>query len=825
MTNQFTWVPFYEELANKVLAYKNDRQALISKIKEAHVSAGVKLPKIEADNDNIPDIDPFTVFALFNRGNQSTDTRKALCHGYKSVFGIDADVPQDFDGIPMQNYTLYCFYCYLGDPNRDNNCFEILWTLLEEAIRCSNGADNEAAFADCFEKALKLRGVGLSKMTIGMFQVSPNYFISLDSTNVMFIENELKENTDIQNGNDYLKLCDKIRDYVKTNAECHSLPGFSYLAHTYRTQGQTALYYSDWRPTIEEYDPNISKEQWLDFMNNSGLFNDNYKQFLSAMLDNGGQATCSQLSKKYGNTAAHYIMEAVHLAEQVTTYTGRPLYKNEEGNDCRWAALFVGKNASAEESGSFIWKMRDELKEALESMDLSNLKPVNVKKQKNDIALNTILYGPPGTGKTYSTVIYAVAIIENKSYNSVKTELYENVRERYKQYKDEGLIEFTTFHQSYGYEEFIEGIKPETKNDEVTYEVKPGVFKAFCENDINKSGTNIFEQSWQKLVAEIYSSGNKPYIFTREKTGSPVKAVLYNDDTFRVYWESEQNSYNSLFKDTIKEQWEGKIDREELKGGSIWAFDARQAVISELKKKYGLGEYKKELVDKRNKVFIIDEINRGNISKIFGELITLIEPTKRIGQEEETYAKLPYSQESFGVPDNIYLLGTMNTADRSIAAIDTALRRRFEFKEMQPEHELLLNTFVKDENGNNAVNVGRMLEKINSRIKILFDREHTVGHSFFMGLKDRTNLMADDLKPIFEKNIIPLLQEYFYDDYEKIRLVLGDNNKTNTADQFIIATDVDYSDLFGDADLGMDENMNYEINSDAFSNIEAYRKI
>lgn len=162
-------------------------------------------------------------------------------------------------------------------------------------------------------------------------------------------------------------------------------------------------------------------------------------------------------------------------------------------------------------------------------------------------------------------------------------------------------------------------------------------------------------------------------------------------------------------------------------------------------------------------IIIIDEINRGNISKIFGELITLIEPSKRIGADEELKVTLPYSKEEFGVPKNVYILGTMNTADRSITSLDTALRRRFEFVEMMPDPSVLSDNY-KD------VNLQELLKAINTRIEYLLDREKTIGHAFFIGVKN-----LEDLKKVFQNKIIPLLQEYFYNDYALISAVLNDN--------------------------------------------------
>jgi 5-methylcytosine-specific restriction protein B len=220
---------------------------------------------------------------------------------------------------------------------------------------------------------------------------------------------------------------------------------------------------------------------------------------------------------------------------------------------------------------------------------------------------------------------------------------------------------------------------------------------------------------------------------------------------------------------------------------------------------------------KQNYVFIIDEINRGNISKIFGELITLIEESKRVGREEGMKTLLPYSMKPFGVPENVYIIGTMNTADRSIAAIDTALRRRFEFKEMLPDPEVVAKISV----GN--LSIKTMLEKMNRRIAVLYDREHTIGHAYFMPLaKDNS---TEKLSEIFKNKVIPLLQEYFYEDYEKIRLVLADNQKKDERDQFILAKKINQGELFGSADIGLDDGFTYEINEDAFMNPEAYLQI
>ena len=492
--------------------------------------------------------------------------------------------------------------------------------------------------------------------------------------------------------------------------------------------------------------------------------------------------------------------------------------------------------------------------------------------------LNTVLYGPPGTGKTYHTVIYAVAIIESKSTEEIASEDYDVILNRYNEYKRQGKIAFTTFHQSYGYEEFIEGIKPvvDTEEDDgksdIQYAVSSGIFKNFCEKAVrNKSIRKVAD----------YGLNESPNIWkvSLEGTGdNPTRAECLNNDHIRIGWDAygkditdetdfstdggkkpinafinrmrigdvvlscysattidaigvitgdyEWHDEYTHYKRLRKVNWIVKNVKEnimDITDGTTMTLSSvyRLANITlddvlKIVEKYNVEEVASADAND-NYVFIIDEINRGNISKIFGELITLIEPSKRVGADEEMTAILPYSAKPFGVPNNVYIIGTMNTADRSIATIDTALRRRFYFKEMLPRPSVLEDVYVDD------VSISALLDLINKRISVLYDREHTIGHAYFMPLKKDNSI--ETLAKIFENNIIPLLQEYFYEDYEKIRLVLGDSKKHNEKIEFIVANPNEYAELFGDIDVGLDEGFTYEINKDALKDIEAYRSI
>jgi 5-methylcytosine-specific restriction protein B len=216
-------------------------------------------------------------------------------------------------------------------------------------------------------------------------------------------------------------------------------------------------------------------------------------------------------------------------------------------------------------------------------------------------------------------------------------------------------------------------------------------------------------------------------------------------------------------------------------------------------------------------VLIIDEINRGNISRIFGELITLIEESKRTGNPEALTVKLPYSKEMFSVPANLYLIGTMNTADRSLAQLDIALRRRFVFEELMPNPSILEGLTIE------GIDVSRMLTTMNQRIEILYDREHTIGHTFFLSLFEQPTLA--ELQRIFTGNILPLLEEYFFEDWEKIRLVLADNRKPKALAMIVPK----YTEAQLEAVFGQDPrhtiNPVYQRNAVALAMREAYMAI
>ena len=515
--------------------------------------------------------------------------------------------------------------------------------------------------------------------------------------------------------------------------------------------------------------------------------------------------------------------------------------------------------------------------------------------------VNQIIYGPPGTGKTYSTTEEAVRIAEPAWYEETKTNITSRqqfrdaLKEKYDALVEQGRIAFTTFHQSFSYEDFVEGIRAITDEDSgtISYEVVDGVFKQLCtsatvevknkaEEPVSLNGRRV----WKMSLGD--TQGNEEHIYDECLDSNYVLLGWGQDIDFsgcrnrqevksrlETHFEKEidKNNYEitsvNQFKNEIKigdlvvvsdgnhkfraiaevtgdyeflsteervgyqqlrrvkwlRQYSPSLPKERLFKKALsqmTLYQLRPKTIDMSKLSALLSQPGTKDGEQRPHVLIIDEINRGNLSRIFGELITLIEPDKRKGGEDQRTAILPYSKEPFSVPDNLFIIGTMNTADKSLAQIDLALRRRFEFIELLPKPELLggltvFNTKVSD-----------ILDVINQRIEVLLDRDHLIGHSHFFALMGLISEAEKEelLGRIFKKRIIPLLQEYFFSDWERISWVLNDIDKPSAA-QFIQLenTGIPVGSLFSSTVVEEISDRRYRINEDAFSNPEAYRRI
>ena len=400
--------------------------------------------------------------------------------------------------------------------------------------------------------------------------------------------------------------------------------------------------------------------------------------------------------------------------------------------------------------------------------------------------LNQILFGAPGTGKTYHTKKIAVEIIKKNGKVSIEEIINgkkeedrsrEEINKEYEELIKAGQIVFTTFHQSLSYEDFIEGIKPEiTEGGNVIYEVKDGIFKQLCSQAtaLEPKDGDIeiydFDKGWNDLIAEAKNSPNLS-LHTRKGEEIYVTGITDNENLKIKHKNSKLDKEYPILYSRAKKLQKAFPDLSAVKSISKafrsvipgCYYTIYWAILNYINNKIKEKNKDIDFEETKNHVLIIDEINRGNVSAIFGELITLLEEDKRKGNSEHIEVKLPYSGDNFSVPNNVYIIGTMNTADRSVEALDTALRRRFSFVEMQPNpnHEDLSEV--------GDVKLKKLLKTINERIEVLIDKDHQIGHSYFIGIQG-----LEDLKRTFKDKIIPLLEEYFYGDFGKIGLVLGE---------------------------------------------------
>ena len=834
MKEIYEWVPWFKELSSTIA--DNGETFLVERAKRVSWKEdGSNPPTLLPGDENI---NPFSFIYAVASLAPSADNRIRVFPSVTDVFGLTTSLPLDRDEAfifptPSQRFKLF------QDTGERNPT--VLWSLFRAGVR---GTEN--VVPEEFNAALDLKNVGIKSLTHVLFLANADQFLPNDTIESLGIANRPKRGATA-----WASYTDRLQATIAAFPDCKpydiNLIGYEVRkgSNPLRVNSQRCYQIST---RVEGGD----EDWWDDFESNNCAFTGGPGSGLSwedELPETGGGLyplaepvpgdvlLVRSASRGHGIGIVYRNDYSQRLSGDARLHV---LWVSKKKTDLDWGPLGRGFGRAGGEIGKAFRKAYPETFAVLDQLGPvgpptepgTTTKPTTVTPPSPTTArahaLNTILYGPPGTGKTYATTRRCVDICDGKVPEDV-----EALRARFGELMDDGRIDFVTFHQSYGYEEFIEGLRPKTSDETGTgfrLEVVPGVLKRIAERARKVpeiGGRRIFKmslgdpKSWggslqkARIFAECIESGCVLLEYGGDVDWSDTRYGAW--EQIRKTWQKEKNPDATSYTTDIQAMWRF---RTEMRPGDIvvvsdgflhfravgeitgdyefrpredgfhhrrnvtWHWHApdrggepvsvfkngalawRPVVLMTPANPGGLIPYFKgvgEVAGARPHVLVIDEINRANISKVMGELITLLEEDKREGAENEVAVTLPYSGDRFTLPGNLYMLGTMNTADRSIALIDTALRRRFQFEEMSPDPEQL-----EDAKSRTEIDLPRVLRTMNERLEYLVDRDHLIGHAWFMAAESR-----EDVDDIMRHRIIPLIAEYFYDDWSKVRAVLG----------------------------------------------------
>ena len=815
---QYDCIDFYTEFATKLLAFKNDRKALIQKIYAVYDAAGMSVPKLES-GDEIIDIDPFTIFGMFNKGITDTN-RIAILNGIASEYGISAAVPGNFDGIPVLNNLKATFYGFKDDRKADD--IDNLWILFEVALALADNdtEENRRKFSEIYDKVHDQLCIRWN-ITMALYWVRPYTFINLDSRNRWFI-------ADIQNmpgefvvvAQKKLKKLPYAADYLEIKDLCQkALDTGEYNYKNFPDLSYTAWIVSEQANQKKKAEENtVMKTAYLRWMN----------PLLNALKDLGGSATPQEACKK--------IAENEHLSGDILDAVRGKSKTNKFANEVAFARNCLVFGGYIDKSVHGIWtitaagrnvEMSDELASdlicSLNSANRNNRKADSIALADNDIdTVHYWLYAPGqgadkweecykngymllgwgeigdlgvfsskdemkqqmkqeyGGSSSYKNSAHATwqfvhdikigdvvfvkkgnngilgkGIVESDyEYDADRADEYSNVRKV--NWTNKG--DWTVNHQSpqktltdiTPYSDFVQEIKDLFEDDDIADDEQEVTYPEYTAENFLED-VYMSEEDYSRLVGLLR---NKKNIILQGAPGVgktyAAKRLAYSmmgvKDVERVMMVQFHQSYS--YEDFIM-GFRPSASGFELKKGAFYNFCKKADVDSD-------NEY----------FFIIDEINRGNLSKIFGELFMLIENDKR-----GNALQLLYSDEKFAVPKNVYIIGMMNTADRSLAMLDYALRRRFAFFDIKPgfetpgfrEYRMALD----NEKFNKLISCVESLNGVISADESLGEG-FCIGHSYFCNLQTDT---IDDswLYSVVEYELIPLLKEYWFDEPMKVK--------------------------------------------------------
>lgn len=791
---RFTWIPFYEEFSQKLLEYKDqvdengNHATLVEKIKSLN-SEWTDFLRAKAVNRNFADVDPFTIFAIFNRSS-GMERRCAILKSLKELFGVAAEIPQDFDGIPLANAQKSCFYY----EQEKNETIPLLWKLFDAFM---NG--NTTELAHSFDEAQKKKGIRWN-LTMAFFWMKPNEYVPMDTKSRSYLK---KHGVDIFSarklaGERYLQLISDVKNKIG-----ESFPSIS--RHAFEMNNKLE---------VNGLMAQDNSEPWQDELIDAMDGNARPGVFWWHELPVGQKSTIKLLREKIdaNDPFDFYIFQekkAVYkavVADFVCSeeeYAAKKLAWQE--SDTQWLkesfSDFQDKNGKRKARILFYIEEFEKLEEPI-PMDrfvtskeykkphIANLvpfksiieegeKPMDAEDTNNELLdllnnkKNIILQGAPGTGKTYRTAELALSVIgelpsrnvgeDEKSFHKRVMDAYD--KKIIKLNKDGSFINsdaqigFVTFHQSMDYEDFVEGIKPIKPDEgEMYYKVENGIFKI-----MSRVATNPQQVKQEKTLNSAFDDLIQNIIDGNVKS-LPMKnggrsSELSVSSQMAIKWKAGNGNIdaNCVSKERLLKLCEVYDSKEKI--GAITNIDESiRDVIGGCNSSYywAVANYLLEKIGKenisnektKNYVLIIDEINRGNVSKIFGELISLLEADKRVGGDHPLSVTLPYSKEPFSVPSNLYIIGTMNTTDRSVGSIDYAVRRRFAFVTLEADENKVPE--------GNARNLFNAVKNFLNKSKYDMDIEDLmVGHSYFMD--------ADNLQMKWLYEILPLLMEYHKD--------------------------------------------------------------
>lgn len=813
MSEKFTWIPFYEEMAQKLLAFKDNRKELIDLvyslgpeytdyIYDEQIDENGKVKKDEKGKkirQRVNDIDPFSVMAIFNR-KILDENRNAIVQKFKELLKIEAGLPEDYDSIPiLMNLQSTLYWRETASAE-----IPILWNIFEAAM---NGNDN---LGNYFDEIVKYKGIKWN-ITIVLYWCFPHKFIALDSVSRDFLKDKcgiVLENEKITYS-EYQDVMNRVRSkFNDANFGVKNFPELSNAAYRYAIEKQKV-----WIAGAS-----ISNKPYMEKFYKEGYWE-------GGPGDSPLQLECLKTIKKGDLIALKTrkgIIPKYDVADLEICYVGVVDEDSKATNSdntwfsfrVRWFKDFprtVYPKMYKKPYNGTIGKCTDKkiLKDIISFAEEGALVMTETEQKIRNYTIllknkqNIILQGAPGTGKTYNTAALALSMIgklpvrdadeDDKSFHKKVMDEYEKHLIKFDEEGNvagEGQIGFVTFHQSMDYEDFVEGIKPKTKDGAVSYNIEDGIFKAlvreakFAYIDTNKSDVKAieeFDQKWNALIDwanEELSNNMSCGLETRNKTITKILEANYS--MIKMQGESAQAPTIS-YRAEIKKLWDvfgdkklEEIDnfRKEFRkyvGGNC---TSKYAIIKKMQEmNLNSAEFaqtdncspqkKDELIallknedfkknDVKNFILIIDEINRGNVSKIFGELISLLEVDKRVGGNHPLSVTLPYSKEPFSVPPNLYIIGTMNTTDRSVGSIDYAVRRRFAFVTLEADKSNVPE--------GDARNLFLAVKYFLNKSKYEMDIEDLmVGHSYFMTSD------ADALKMKWQYEILPLLMEYHKD--------------------------------------------------------------